>query len=94
MSLTVGIGGVRRNACAAVADETRLIGVCEQERVTRVRSAGVNATGLPDEALDLILARAGRSRADVDRVVVAEDASSSAHAPGSQVNHHYAHACA
>ena len=96
MSLTVGIGGVRRNACAAVADaqQKQLIGVCEQERVTRVRAAGVNTTGLPDEALDAILDRHGRTRGDIGSIVVAEDPRVSLPAGVAHVEHHYAHACA
>ena len=94
MSLTVGLGGVRRHACVAVADERRLLGVCEQERVTRVRGAGVNATGLPDEALDLVLSRANRTHPEIARYIVAESGEPAPNALFASVDHHYAHACA
>lgn len=71
MSLTAGIGGHARYGSVALVDTTRLLGICSQERVTRVRGAGCNASGLPDEALDELLARHQRSRADVSRFVQA-----------------------
>jgi carbamoyltransferase len=93
--LTAGIGGGSRNGAVALADAQRLLGVCSQERVIRVRGAGVNpASGLPDEALDLLLRRLGRSRGDLTRYVVADN-------PGARrsdsqwehIDHHLAHAC-
>ena len=53
--LTVGLGGVASHGCVALSERGRMVGVCEQERVTRVRNAGFNASGLPDEALDALL---------------------------------------
>ena len=50
--LTVGLGGVASHGCVALSERGRIVGVCEQERITRVRNAGFNASGLPDEALD------------------------------------------
>ena len=58
MTLTAGFGGVSRHACAALADGESVFGVCEQERITRVRGAGVEESGLPDQALDALLAQA------------------------------------
>ena len=49
---TVGLGGVARHGCVALSDRGRIVGVCEQERITRMRNAGFNTSGLPDEALD------------------------------------------
>jgi carbamoyltransferase len=76
----------------ALAHGERLIGVCGQERVTRVRGAGFNGTGLPDEALDLLLARAGRTRAEVARYVAAE-AAAAQHEAVERIDHAFAHAC-
>lgn len=92
--IAAGLGGVTRHGCVALSDgKAGLIGVCEQERVTRVRSAGFNRTGLPDEALDTMLGRLGRKRKDVGRYVVAEAGLSDV--PGvERIDHHFAHACA
>ena len=91
--LTIGLGGATRHGCAAVSDGRAILGVCEQERATRIRAAGFNATGLPDEALELLLARAGRGRADIARYAVAErsgpDGPNVVH-----IDHHLAHASA
>ena len=92
MSLVVGLGGVRRNACVALATPDGVIGVCEQERITRVAGAGANSTGLPDEALQELLRRAAKRPDDVSLVAVAEPV------PGGGrdfhvLDHHFAHAC-
>ena len=58
--------GVRDGAAALGEGET-LTGVCAQERVTRIRG-GPTPGGVPDQALDLLLQRAGRSRADLSRL--------------------------
>ena len=68
MTLTAGFGGVSRHACAALADAETVLGVCEQERITRVRGAGVEASGLPDQALDALLAQVPACRSDITRV--------------------------
>ena len=92
--LTAGLGGVARHGCVALAEDDRLLGVCAQERVTRVRAAGFNTTGLPDEALDTLLRRLGRSRQDVGRYVVAETCSAPENgARIERLDHHFAHAC-
>lgn len=93
--ITAGLGGVVRHGCVALIDGRQLVGVCGQERVTRIRSAGFNATGLPDEALDVLLTRMGRSRADVGRYVLAEASQEPARGERfERVDHHFAHACA
>lgn len=92
--LTAGLGGAVRHGCAAIADGTRLTGVCGQERVTRLRDAGFNASGLPDEALDVLLSRMGRSRRDVARYTAAEPISArDGHVAIDRIDHHLAHAC-
>lgn len=90
--IAVGIGGGRRSGAAAVVNAGQLAGVCAQERVTRARDAGVNASGVPDEALDLLLQRLGLSRASVDRWLAADGDGDRAPAPVEQVDHHFAHA--
>ena len=72
MGLTVGLGGAASHGCVAVSDGKAILGVCEQERATRVRAAGFNSSGLPDEALDLVLSRSGRNRNEIDRYAVGE----------------------
>jgi carbamoyltransferase len=71
-SVTLGLGGARRHACAALCIDGRLVGACEQERITRVRAAGPNASGLPDEAIDVLLAARGLGRASLGRIATAE----------------------
>jgi carbamoyltransferase len=93
--MTAGLGGVMRHGCVALADGTSVVGVCEQERVTRRRGAGFNSTGLPDEALDVLLERLERTRGDVGRYVMAEAAGDrTGDALVERIDHHYAHACA
>ena len=62
-ALTAGIGGPHSHASIALCSGSQLLGVCAQESVTRTRGAGVNATGLPDEALECMLERSGRRQA-------------------------------
>jgi len=94
MSLNVGLGGVTRHACAALTDGRRVLGVCEQERITRVRGAGCNATGVPDEAVDALLAHAGSRRSDIAGCAIAEDTGAIGPWPTVRLEHHEAHACA
>ncbi len=91
--LIAGLSAGRRDGSAAVAEGARLVGVCPQERVTRTRGAGANGTGIPDEALDIILAGMGRSRADVARYVAANAAPTSTQERLEHLDHHFAHAC-
>jgi carbamoyltransferase len=94
MTLTAGFGGVSNHACAALSSAEAVLGVCEQERITRVRGAGVNASGLPDQALDSILDQIHCRRADIVRSGVAEDAHHASPWPTTRFDHHEAHACA
>ena len=94
MNVAVGLGGAKKNACVAVSTPDGILGICEQERVTRVKGAGFNSTGLPDEALDELLRRAGRCRSDVTTWAAAECVPGAPrHAPA-RLDHHYGHACA
>ena len=92
--LTAGLSGTSSQACVALVAESDRIGVCEQERVTRIRRAGSNATGLPDEALDLLLDRFGSTRSDVVRYAMAETGSEVVDSRDvERLDHHLAHAC-
>ena len=92
MKVTVGIGGTTQHACAALTDSQSVLGVCEQERITRVRGAGVNATGLPDQAIDALLDQANATRADIVRSGVAEVSAPDSPWPTARFDHHEAHA--
>jgi carbamoyltransferase len=94
MTLTAGFGGVTSHACAALSNARAVLGVCEQERITRVRGAGVNASGLPDEALDALLTEVRASRSDIVRQAVAEEVHAASPWPTTRFEHHEAHACA
>jgi carbamoyltransferase len=91
--LIAGVSGGARNASAALARDGRLVGACAQERVTRVRGAGVGSRGFPDEALDALLEPGHTRRADVARYVVAEPTViDTSGASFDRVEHHLAHA--
>jgi carbamoyltransferase len=94
MGLTLGLGGLKRHACAALFDDGRLLGVCEQERITRQRAAGVNGSGLPDEAVDFMLSRLGRSRNDVHQIALAEPSEAVLAGEVARYDHHLGHAAA
>jgi len=88
--LVIGVSGESRHACVAVCSGERMLAVSEQERITRVRGAGVNRSGLPDEAVDELLRRVGRSREDVAAYVTPETAVQSV--SDTTLGHHIAHA--
>jgi carbamoyltransferase len=96
MSVIVGIAGAARNAAAALCDGGRIVAVCEQERVTRTRRAGLRASQLPVEAVETVLRLGGRAIADVSMYAVAEQAIDlPADVPVERigrVDHHRAHA--
>jgi carbamoyltransferase len=94
VSLTVGIGGVRRHASVALCAGGRLQGACEQERASRLRAAGVNASGLPDEALDLMLSRIGKKRQDIGKMASAEALTAPIDTKVELFDHHLGHAAA
>ena len=90
--MLAGLNGGGRAAAAAVADGQRLVGVCAQERVTRVRGSAGTA-GLPTDALDLLLRRSGHVRRDVTKyVVVGGDGLDAGGAPVVTLDHHQAYA--
>jgi len=91
--LWAGLGGVVRNACVALGSAEGLLAICEQERITRVRAAGCNPGGLPDEAIDALLARCGRGRPDIEVFAVAEPMAPMPGAVLRHLDHHFAHAC-
>jgi carbamoyltransferase len=94
MGLTVGLSGSAKHGCVAVSDGKRILGVCEQERATRVRAAGFNSSGLPDEALDLLLGHAGRSRSEIVRYAFSEKDRGSDFQEVVRMGQHHAFACA
>ena len=91
--MIAGVSGTTRNATVALADAKRLVGVCSQERATRLRGAGVNASGIPDEAMDLLLGKLGKSRTAITRTVMADGDASDASPRFEHIGHHFAHAC-
>ncbi len=93
-TLTLGLGGVTRHGCAAIADDRQVLAVCEQERVTRVRGAGFNPSGLPDEAIDALVGFVGAARGDIARYAIAEPARVDGPWSGTTLDHHLGHACA
>lgn len=92
-SVIAGLGGATRNACVTLCTRDGVLGICEQERITRVRAAGFNASGLPDEALDELLRRSGRTRDDIVAYTLAESASLTGGIVPLRIDHHFAHAC-
>jgi carbamoyltransferase len=93
MPTLVGISGAKRNACVAVAVDGQIRAACEQERLTRVRAVGLEPGRMPAEAVNQVLALAGRSQQQVTGYVVAEP---NVRLPGIiptlSVDHHQAHA--
>ena len=92
-SLVVGLSGTSRNASVTLCTPDRVLGGCAQERITRVRGAGVNPTGLPDEALDELLRRTGRRRTDVTTYASSDTRSPEGEFEAVRLDHHQAHAC-
>jgi carbamoyltransferase len=92
--LTVGVSGARQNACAAACLDGDLVAACEQERVTRVRRVGLQPGALPYEALEAVLAIAGKRKlADVKSFGIGEASVSLPPLyPVARFAHHFAHA--
>jgi carbamoyltransferase len=91
--LVVGVSGARRNAAAAVASGGRLLGVCEQERLTRIRGYALLPGELPSAAVTAVLDLVGRPSHEVAAYVTAEDgASLPSGLPRVRLDHHFAHA--
>jgi carbamoyltransferase len=91
--LTVGLSGVLSDAAAAATGPSGVIGVCPQERVTRTRGAGFNASGLPDEAIDAVMRSGASPSLPIDRYVLAGPALTAAvPVPVESISQHLAHA--
>ena len=58
MPAVFGIGGAKRNVCAAICVDGQIRAACEQERLTRVRGIGLVPGSLPVEAVDEVIALA------------------------------------
>ena len=81
-----------RDSAAAIGLDKRLVGVCAQERVMRVRG-GPTPGGVPDEALDLLLQRAGRTRGEICRMMQIGGGEPVVTAETVRLDDHFAHAC-
>ena len=93
MSVIAGIAGATRNAAASLCEGGDVLAVCEQERVTRTRRAGLRPGRLPAQALETILRVGGRDIGDVATYAVAESAIELPETlPVERVEHHRAHA--
>lgn len=89
----VGISGARRNPAAAVAVDGRLRGFCEQERLTRIRGAGLRPGELPTEAVQAVLELAGVAPDAVRAYVTAEEGVTiPAGLVSLRLDHHHCHA--
>ena len=84
--IIIGTSGSTRDAMAALAEGGQLAGRARRNGDARQGRRVNPGSGLPDEAVDLLLERRGRSRADVGRVLAHDAAAAptrrrSAHAP-------------
>jgi carbamoyltransferase len=92
-TVVIGVSGRTQNAAAAACVDGRVLAFCEQERVSRIRRAGVEVGALPDGAIDAVLGLAGVARPDVQIVAAAEDCfATMADVSALRLEHHYAHA--
>lgn len=92
-AVVVGVSGARRNAAAAIASSGRLLGVCEQERLTRIRRFALHPGELPSEAVAEVLRMVDRQPDDVSAYVTAEaGVSLPAGLPRVRLDHHFGHA--
>jgi carbamoyltransferase len=94
-SLLLGISGARQNAAVAAVVDGRLAAFCEQERVTRIRSVGLQPGVLPHAAIAAVLGRIGKTELDVTAFATGESdvILPDLHRSG-QIDHHRAHAAA
>lgn len=94
-AVVVGITGASRNPAAAIAVGGRLVGFCEEERLTRIRGAGLRPGRLPQEAVRTVLGLAGQAPENVGAYVTAEEGVTVPEAlPRLRVDHHHGHAAA
>ena len=92
MSLALGIGGVNQHACAALSDQRHVLGICEEERITRVRGAGCDSTGVPNAALGMLLDELGKTRVSIETCGIAEDVRPAGGWSTMKFDHHEGHA--
>lgn len=90
--VTVGLSGALAHAGAAAADRSGLLGLCAQERLTRSRGAGFNASGLPDEAVDAVLSRTSTRPTIAQYVLAGPAPRSAARLDVEPIDQHLAHA--
>lgn len=92
--IVAGISGARQNAAVSLCVDGELRAFCEQERVTRVRRAGLTPGALPGEALDTVLRVAGGlTPPDIQQYATSEPAVALPEALSAvSVDHHRAHA--
>ena len=90
--MIASVCGGDKDAAVALAEGGKLLAVCSQERATRRRRAGLNETGLADEALALLLHHLNRNASDIRRVIRVSDGEAGRDDHDS-VDHHFAHAC-
>ncbi len=92
-SVVIGVSGANRNAAAALSVGGQLRGFCEQERLTRVRGAGLRTGELPLEAIQALLGMDGRRVAEVTAYAIAEnDIALQPDLPRVRLDHHHSHA--
>jgi carbamoyltransferase len=92
-ALIVGVSGASQNAAVAAVVGGRLVGCCEQERVTRVRAEGLRQGALPTEVLRVVLDTVQRDPTEIRAYVTAEvDATLPSSLPHTGIDHHFAHA--
>jgi carbamoyltransferase len=91
--IVVGISGARRSPAAAIAVGGRLLGFCEEERITRVRGAGLRPGELPNDSVSAVLRLAGSSSEKVSAWVTGEEGVVlPAGLPRLRLDHHHCHA--
>ncbi len=90
--LVIGLSGAHRGGTAALVRDGRLLAVCDEERITRSRSPGLLATGLPRDTIAAAAHAAGLADPRGATIVVAEPALLALDAAWPVVDHHRAHA--
>ena len=93
MAVIAGLAGVSRNGAVALCDDGRIVGMCEQERVTRTRREPLTPGKLPTATLATLLRLGGYTEADIATYAIAETAMTlPQELPTEYVDHHRAHA--
>jgi len=93
MGLVIGLAGASRNGAVAVCDGGHVIGMCEQERVTRTRRESLTPDRLPLQTLTTILRVGAEADVEVATYAAGEAAIRVPRGlPVEYVDHHRAHA--